>query len=630
MPLRKRAVNRWRNFNLPISYKVGAQNRLKDARNVCTIQDILETRHGISRYNTTAFNDIPLSISFFRKNNNISHLLVKDGTALYDAQAMGSHTAIKTGLTSSTKHRGVTFNNRHIFAIEGDGLFSWNGATFSQLGQAVPSAPTVAASGSGNSLTASDYQVAATLYSSSLGFETNLGAASSTVTVSSGERIDVSNIQATATNAFIDKVRIYLKDITNDGAWIFWDEINLGVTTDTIDDDPSSSQTAPTKNAAPLAGGAKFLGIFGQRLIYAGNSTFPSDVFFSEPFLPDAFDQSATSKTINVSGNGPITGLGVGYFGGDNQNPYLVIFKERHIELYTEASGSGQQVVIDQEIGCLSHDTIKTINGDIYFMSAKGWHVIRDGRLQRTKDKNDSIDNGDINDIFSRNGFVFELNKPELDNAFSVYYPTLQQYMTFVPEGGNASIFKSYNFEFAIGGFRSYEFKLNFKAACLGRDSQNEEVVYLCGAGGYIYKHSIREEVGTDVNLAGEGEAVDAFAQLYWINGDDMDASYNFGPLILRALAQDNPITVKCFLNYSLQNPIDKDFTFDDPETGFILDVSRLDEGILSDGRTIVRYTGEVLKSAQSLLIGFYKSAQGESMALIEGQLDVQKNGNPN
>lgn len=628
--MRKRAIKRWPNFNIPISYKVGAKDRMKDARNVCTIQDILETRHGTSHYNAVAFSDIPLSLSFFMENGGTSHILAKDGATLYDAKATGAHTSLKTGLTSTTKHRAVTFNNRHIFCIEGDGLFSWNGSTFSQLGQAVPSAPTVAASGSGNTLTASDYQVAITFYSSSLGFETNIGTASSTVTVASGEQIDVSNIASSAANGFIDKVRIYLKDITNNGDWLFWDEINLGTTTDTIDDDPTSTQTPPTKNGAVQAGGGKYPAIFGQRFCYAGNSTFPSDIFFSEPFLPDAFDSSSTARTINIAGNGPITGIGVGYFGGDNQNPYLVAFKERHIELYTEASGSGQQVIISQEIGCLSHDTIKTINGDVFFMSAKGWHVIKDGRLVKTKDKNDSIDNGDINDIFSRSGFVFELNKQELDNAFSVYYPTLQQYLTFVPEASNADIFKAYNFEFSIGGFRSYEWQTNFKSACLGRDTTNEEIVYLAGKGGYIYTHSIKEAQGTDTDENGAEVDVNAFAQLYWMGGEDMDASYNFGPLIFRALAQDNPITVKLFLDYSLQSPLDKSFAFNDPETGFILDVSKLDEGILSDGRSIVRFVGEVLRTGQALLIGLYKSDQGESMGLIEGQLDVQKNGNPN
>lgn len=616
---------------MPVSFRLNAKDRMIDASNVVTIQDVLETRNGISRWNTVAFSGSPQSISFFKDNTNNNILIVKDGDTLYKADETGAHTSILTGLTAGTKHRGVTFNNRHIIAIQGDGLFSYDGTTLTQLGQAAPTtAPTVAASGSGNTLTASDYQVAYTYYSSTLGFETNIGTASSTVTVSSGQQIDVSGMATTADNDFIDTKRIYIKDITNNSDWLFWDEVGLITTSDTIDDDTASTQTPPTKNAPPRAGGGKFLSVYGQRIAYSGNTSFGSDVFFSEPFLPDAFDDTSTSQTINVAGNGPITGLGTGYFSGDNQNPYLVIFKRNHIELYTEASGSPQQVVISNEVGCVSHDTIKVINGDVYFMSAIGWHVIRDGRLTKSKNKQDSLDDGHIDDIFKQNGQSYEVNKQNFENFFSVYYPTLQQYMTFISEQTSSDITKSYNFEFEIGGFRPYNFQVKLTGGALGEDGLGEDIVYLCGENGYIYKHSIKEARGTDVDADGNSVAIDAFAKLFWITGSDMDSNYNFGPFALRAITQTNPVTVRYFLGYSQQGFTDLSYDFTDPDSGFILDVSKLDEGILTDGRTIVRYNGEILRTAQSLLIGIYKSQQGESMSLIEGQLDVQKNGNPN
>ena len=93
----------------------------------------------------------------------------------------------------------------------------------------------------------------------------------------------------TADNDFIDTKRIYIKDITNNSDWLFWDEVGLVTTSDTIDDDTASTQTPPTKNAPPRAGGGKFLSVYGQRLAYSGNTSYGSDVFFSEPFLPDAF-----------------------------------------------------------------------------------------------------------------------------------------------------------------------------------------------------------------------------------------------------------------------------------------------------------------------------------------------------
>lgn len=630
MPLSLRAIKQWKNFNKPVSYKIGQTEKMNDSINVYSNQDVLETRNGIARYNSTAFAAAPLSVSFFKDNLNNKYLLAKDGTILYKANASGAHTSLKTGLGAATKHRAVTFNNRHIIASESDGLFQYDGTTFTQLGQAAPTGISAAVSSGGSLADATVFQVGVTFYDSSNGFESNGFESSQVTTASPNLQIDVTSIPTTADNANIDKVRIYLKDVTNAGNYLFIAEISLGTASYTITNESTSSLIMPTKNAPPIAGGAKYLAVYGQKIAYAGNSTFPSDVFFSREFLPDAFDQTATEETINMAGNGPITGLATGYYGDSNQLPYLVMFKRNNIELFTEISGSQQQVVISNEVGCVSHDTIKVINGDIWFMSAQGWHIISNGKLIRTKDKSNSIDNGDINDIFTKKGYTYELNKSRMDEFFSVYYPTLQHYMTFVSEGSNTSIFKSYNFEQDIGGFRPFDFQVSLNCATLGEDDNSNSIVYLGGQNGYIYTYSIENTVGTDVDRDGNDVAIPAFALMHWVKGDDLESSYNFGPFILRALAQDTSLTVKYFLDYRTDDPTDLDFSFVNPNSGFILDVSKLDEGVLGDGVARVRYVGEILRTGQSLLIGFYKTAEGESMSLIEGQLDVSKNGNPN
>ena len=630
MPLSLRAVKAWRNFNKPVSYKIGQTDKMNDSINVYSNQNVLETRNGIARFNATAFSEAPLSISFFQDNSENNYIIAKDGAILYKANATGAHTSLKTGLDSTTKHRAVTLNNRHIIALGSDGLFQFDGTTVTQLGQAAPTGISAAIASGGSLTNTSVYQVGVTFYDSTNGFESN-GFESAQITAASPNlQIDLSSIPTTAANDNIDKVRIYLKDVTNGTDFLFIEEINLGTATYTIDEESLSTIIMPSKNSAPISGGGKYLSVFGQQLTYAGNSAYPSDVFFSRALIPDAFDQTTTAQTINVAGNGPITGLGTGYYGDSNQSPYLVMFKSKHIELYTEISGSPQQVVISNEIGCVSHDTIKVINGDVWFMSSQGWHIISNGRLVETKDKSNSIDNGDINDIFTKSGYTYELNKAQSSSFFSVYYPTLQHYMTFVSEGSNNSIYKCYNFEQDIGGFRPFDFQVNLTCATLGEDSSGNAIVYLGGQNGYIYTYSIENTVGTDVDRDGNDVAIPAFAMMYWVKGEDLESSYNFGPLILRALSQDTVLTVKYFLDYQTNNPTDLSFTFANPNSGFVLDVSKLDEGVLGDGIARVRYVGEILKSGQSLLIGFYKTAEGESISLIEGQLDVSKNGNPN
>lgn len=632
MPQALRQTFKWNNFNYPVSYNVNDQNKMRDARNVYSKEDLLKTRPGIARYNGTAIGSTStsvVSISYFEKTDGTKKVLSKAGTILYDTKETGAHTSVKTGLTSGIKHRSVTVNDRAIVAIGTDGLFSYDGTTFTQLGQAPPGAPSAAVSGSGNTLPAGDYQVAITFYSSTYGFETNIGTASSTVTVASGERIDVTSIPTSAANAFIDSKRVYVKDITNNSDWLFWSEIDLAVTTETIDEEITSTQTPPTKNAPPVSGGGKYIAVFGNRIAVAGNNTFKEEVYLSEEYLPDAFDDTATRKIIRGYGQGPITGLGVGLYNMDNLSPYLCIFKRNSVQVYSELGGIPSLSVVSTKIGCVSHDTIQEIDGDIYFMSTLGWYRIHNGTIEKSKGLPVKLGEKDMDSIFTQSGYVYELNQSDSQNFFSVYYSRLGHYMTFISEGSNTSKNKCYNFELDLYGFRPHEFPMSFNGACVIENSDGEEIVLFAGDNGRVYKYSLLNNV-TDVDMDNNNTNIDAFAQLFWIAHDDMDATMNFGTMNYRALSTSNPLEVRCFFNYELDDAEVKEYDFNKSGTGFILDVSLLDVGILGDGRTIARATGFIGRTSQSLLIGFYKSVENESIDLISGQVDASKNGNPN
>ena len=99
-------------------------NKLYDAKNIFDDKGITATRYGIARYNSTSLGGEILSISYFKTNAGTRYKVVKVGTVLYYVTASGAATSIKTGLTSTTKHRAVTVKGRHIIAIESDGLFS--------------------------------------------------------------------------------------------------------------------------------------------------------------------------------------------------------------------------------------------------------------------------------------------------------------------------------------------------------------------------------------------------------------------------------------------------------------------------------------------------------------------------
>lgn len=616
---------------MPVSYNILAQNRMADSRNVCTIQKTLQTRPGTSRYNATAISASEIqSLSFFKDNSDNPYVLSKSGTNIYSVPTTGASTSLISSLSAGTKHRSVTWNGRHFMAVGSDGLYQYNGTTFTQLGQAPPSAPTAAKDEGAGTLANSTYQVAYTFYDSTNGFETNIGAASSNVTTDGGnDAIAVSGIASTAANANIDKVRVYLKDVTADGSWLFVVELNLGTTTYSIAADPTSTTVPPTRNAAPLSGGAKYLAFFKDKLVYSGNSAFPSDVFFSETYLPDAFDDSSTRTVLTGSGNGPITGIAVGFYNDSNLEPYICIFKRNSVEVYSEVSGAGVQSIVSPHVGAPSQDTIRIINGDVYFMSLQGWHVISNGKLIKKDKKPFNLGDGDIDNVFNDDGFVYEINKSQAANFFSVYYSTLDQYMTFVKEAGSTKAMKSYNYEFKIDGFRPYSYPLNIIAATEAENASGEPIILLATEGGFIMKHSISES-RADTLADNTTQAIQTFGNFFWIAGDDLDASYNFGTFIARALRNDSLIGFKYFLDYTYQSPTEEDFDFTDSATGFILDVSKLDEGILSDGRNVLRYVGEVFKTAQSLMIYFYHETENSNVNLIEAQVDFSKNGAPN
>jgi hypothetical protein len=645
MTLKRRQVKKFPNFDLGVSYKVNeAGLKLRDAVNAFSVQGRLETRYGRSRFNDTSLGGPVLSLSFFQHADGAKYRIAKVGGTLFAVSSTGAHTTLKTGLSSTTKHRGITWargsTSRHIIAIEGDGLFQFNGTTFSELGQNGPAAPTV--NTAAGTLTAGTYLVYLTFYSSQTGFETNAGPASSPITVSGSQGIGLSVIPTTASNATIDKVRIYLKNNASADDAVYAGEVSLGTTTFEIDDNPVSTESYPVSNAKPLAGGGKFLTEFNRKLVYAGNGTFRNDVFISEEDLPDAFNDG-TGPDRNILSpiyDGSISGIARGLFNNTVLQPYLAIFKERSIHIYSEIGGveNATLVPISSEIGCVSHDTISVKNGNIHFLSSTGWMTIVDGRLQMNRlqnpdgsitEKVKTLGDDDISDVFTSPGYAYEINKSRLSDAFSVYYPTLDQYMTWVAEGGANEFSKTYVYEFKVGGFKPYQFFSPSTCACIGVDANGKEVIYMADADGFLYSHSTQEP-RSDHDKNGVEQIIPAFAMLTWLDGDDFNSSYKWRDLIIKRVGGTGNLEARAFVNYSLDQ-IAETYLFETETSGFVLDVSKLDEDELKEGGRMLETSKiDINKCGENLLIGFYQNALGSNLALASAQIEFNRNGNRN
>jgi hypothetical protein len=632
MPLNLRASKKIRNFNEPVSYRINDNSgKYLDARNVNSIQDRLDTRFGSSRFNAVSLGGSVQSLSSFIKSDGSRYTIAKVGTELISVSTTGAHTVIKTGLSPLTVHRGVTGNDRHIIAISSDGLFSWNGAIFTQLGQAAPVSVTTGISSGGSLVTTNVYKVALTFYASSIGFESNAFETTGVTVTAPNLQINLTAIPITAANALVDKVYIYLKNVTADSDYLFVDEIDLGTSTYTITEPPISSQTPPTQNGVPFDGGGKYLTSFNSKLVYAGNTTFQNEVYFSETDLPDAFNPFDNQIVLPIPGQGPVTGLVVGLFGDSVLDPFLVIFKGKSTRIYSEIGNQPKMVVLSEEIGCVSHDTISVKNGVVYFLSEEGWRAIENGRFASDPSgKAITLGNGAIDDIFQSTGYEYEVNRNGLAKTFSVYYPTLDQYMTWVSEGSNAAYTKAYVYEFAVAGFKPFEFAVPATCAVIGENASGRDMVLFGTNDGFILKHSIME-ARSDVNSANTAVAINAYAVLPWLPEDgDFDATYNYRELILKAIASSSPLTVKTYIDYNLSTAETFDYDFSDPNSGFILDQDLLDEGILGDERSIVSARMDINRVGESIAIGFYQSVINANIGLIAMQVDSSKNGNRN
>jgi hypothetical protein len=633
MPLNLRASKKQRTFDLPVSYKINeTRERLKDAMNVFSNQGRLETRYGRSLYNSTLLSGSVTSISFFKHSNGTRYLIAKVGTTLVSVNTSGAATTIKTGLTAGVKHRGITWargsTSRHIISCGADGLFQWDGTTFTILGEDPPVGHTIATTT--GTLTNGTYRVHLTFYSSTTGFETNSSYSSPVTTVAQG--IAVSAIPTTSANATINKVNVYLENMGSNDDPLYCGQVSLGTSTYTISGNPTSSATRPLTNAKPLSGGGKFITEFNRQLVYSGNGTFKNDVYFSEQDVPDAFNDGTGPNRLVVyaSGNGEVTGLATGLFNNTVLNPYLVIFKKRSTEIYSEINGEGNSVVISREIGCVSHETIQVKNGNVYFLSDQGWREIENGRITLAQTGNPAtLGLGDVDDIFRQPGFEYEVNRAQMENAFSVYYSTYDQYLTWIAEGASTEFTKTYSYEFKVGGFKPYSFHTPSTCACIGENADGIEVVFMADANGAIYTHSARED-RADHDSTGADQIINAFAIATWTDGDDMDASYNFREMILRRVVGTGTMSVKAWVNYG-SGEAGSSYDFQNPATGFVLDVSSLDvDEFGTSERSIITSRQDLNVCGENILIGFYQYALNSNIGLVSYQLDFSKNGNRN
>ena len=277
--------------------------------------------------------------------------------------------------------------------------------------------------------------------------------------------------------------------------------------------------------------GAKHVVAFKNHMFYAGMSSTPQEVVFSEPFDEDGFNASDGAGSIKVDDT--ITGLKS--FRGD-----LFIFCQNRIFKMSGSSLSDFTVVpVTRKIGCINGFTIQEFAGDLIFLGPDGLRTVAgtarigDVELGTISKKIQSLFDGQISDAS-----LFD----------SVVLPDKTQYRLFFSKDGRVEkrtrgvicVMKGDGFEFAE--------TLGIKPSSTDTFVEEGDVQVIHGTfDGFI----MRQEKGDNFN----GSA---------IQGRYRSPDLNFGDVGIRKLMH------RVILNYSPEGALSADLLlrYDNESTG--------------------------------------------------------------
>ena len=186
--------------------------------------------------------------------------------------------------------------------------------------------------------------------------------------------------------------------------------------------------------------GSKFITAFKSHMFYAGKSTTPQTLVFSQPFDEDAFNSGSGAGTIKVDD----TIVGLKAFRND-----LFIFCENRIFKLSGSTSSDFAVTpVTRNIGCVNGDTIQEFAGDLIFLGPDGLRTV--AGTARIGDVELGTISANVQSIFDENLVDSELFE-------SVVIPDKTQYRIFFSKDGTGEnstrgvicVMKGQNFEFS-------------------------------------------------------------------------------------------------------------------------------------------------------------------------------------
>ena len=250
---------------------------------------------------------------------------------------------------------------------------------------------------------------------------------------------------------------------------IFVDQVNAPVVF-------NSSLSATDVSDSSVAG-ATVVAAYRNHMFYAGKSTTPQEVVFSEPFNEDGFSSGAGAGSVKVDDT--IVALKV-------FRDSLFIFCENRIFKLTGTSLSDFAVQpVTRSIGCINSFTVQEFASDLIFLGPDGL---------RTVAATERIGDTELGTISKNIQSIFDENIRDSVEFDSVVIPDKTQYRIFFNKSGQASaLSKGATCVLKKEGFEFSELK-GFKTTCTDTFVEEGDIFVLHGdVDGFIQ----RQEIGS-------------------------------------------------------------------------------------------------------------------------------------
>ena len=342
---------------------------------------------------------------------------------------------------SSEKVLMVAFFNNNILAARGEKIFS---SASTELATAITSSATMSGSGTITVDSTSGFSSSGTLQINSEIF-TYTGKTSTTFTGVTRATSSTSAAAHAVDDAVSESWTERDTGRTSASKYSF-ERFNFDgndkiiVTDGTNDPTVFNTSLAATDVTESSVEGAKFVTAFKSHMFYAGMSSTPQELVFSQPFDEDAFNTGSGAGSIKVDD----TIVGMKAFRND-----LFVFCENRIFKLSGTSSSDFAITpVTRNIGCVNGDTIQEFAGDLIFLGPDGLRTV--AGTARIGDVELGTISANVQSIFDDNlvdSAIFE----------SVVIPDKTQYRIFFSKDGTGEdntkgvicVMKGKNFEFA-------------------------------------------------------------------------------------------------------------------------------------------------------------------------------------